>query len=253
MHHPLPKVLTWRVKLSLGLLFAAAAVYAVHFLIFRDIHHIAIYLIGDLAFLFISVLAVTLVFETLLRRRERTILLRKMNMVIGTFFSDVGYDLMVRFSVFVENAAELAPRLAFTARWSRKDFLAAMQAAKTFQIRIQVTPESLLGLRQLLREHRQLLLRLLENPNLLEHDRFTDLLWAVFHIVDELEMRRDGLADLPAADLAHLAGDVKRAYALLAAEWTAYASHLKDNYPFLFSLAVRVNPFAAHPSPIVQD
>jgi hypothetical protein len=247
------KVLTWRVKLSLGLLLAAAAVYAVHFLIFRDIHHIAIYLIGDIAFLFISVLAVTLVFETLLRRREKAILMRKMNMVIGTFFSDVGYELLVRFSLFVENAAELAPRLAFTPRWERKDFLAAMQAARTFQIRVRVTPESLSDLRDLLREHRPFLLRLLENPNLLEHDRFTDLLWAVFHVIDELEMRRAGLAALPASDLAHLANDVKRAYSLLTAEWTAYALHLKESYPFLFSLTVRVNPFAPDPSPIVQD
>lgn len=243
----------WQLKLSLALVAASVAVFAVHFLVFRDFHHIAIYLIGDIAFMFLNILMVSLVIERLLARREKSALMRKMNMVIGTFFSDVGYELLVRFSLFVENAAELAPQLAFTPRWERRDFLAAMQAAKTFQLRVQVTPESLANLRDLLREYRPFLLRLLENPNLLEHDRFTDLLWAVFHIVDELEMRRDGLASLPASDLAHLAGDVKRAYALLAAEWAAYALHLKENYPFLFSLTVRVNPFAPHPSPIVQD
>jgi len=30
------------------------------------------------------------------------------------------------------------------------------------------------------------LLGLLGNPNLLEHDSFTDLLWAVFHLMEEL-------------------------------------------------------------------
>ncbi|MCK7537963.1 MAG: hypothetical protein MZV63_46915 [Marinilabiliales bacterium] len=77
----------------------------------------------------------------------------------------------------------------------------------------------------------------MENPTLLEHDRFTDLLWAVFHLVEELEMRPESLEGLPAADYAHLSVDVRRAYSRLAGEWLAYALHLKEDYPFLFSLA----------------
>ena len=36
---------------------------------------------------------------------------------------------------------------------------------------------------------RNFLLMLLENPNLLEHDAFTDLLRAVFHLTEELGFR----------------------------------------------------------------
>jgi hypothetical protein len=33
--------------------------------------------------------------------------------------------------------------------------------------------------------------------------------------------------------------------------WLEYMEHLKDNYPYLFSLAMRVNPFDKTASPVV--
>jgi hypothetical protein len=40
-------------------------------------------------------------------------------------------------------------------------------------------------------------------------------------------------------------------YELLAAQWLAYMKHLRDNYPYLFSLAIRTNPFDPDASPEV--
>ena len=97
---------------------------------------------------------------------------------------------------------------------------------------------------------RSFVLRLLENPNLLEHESFTDLLWAVSHLTEELAYRED-VRRLPDSDYAHLAGDMERAYTLLASQWLAYMKHLGDNYPYLFSLAMRTNPFDPHASPVV--
>ena len=71
---------------------------------------------------------------------------------------------------------------------------------------------------------------------------FTDLLWAVTHLTEELSHRKD-LKTLPNADYEHLSGDIKRAYIMLITEWLAYMKHLKESYPYLFSLAVRTNPF----------
>jgi hypothetical protein len=102
----------------------------------------------------------------------------------------------------------------------------------------------LVGLKNFLLEKRQFLLNLLENPNLLEHESFTNLLWAVFHLTEELAHRKD-LDKLPDKDYEHLAGDIKRAYSSLIIEWLAYMKHLKTAYPYLFSLAVRTNPFDA--------
>jgi hypothetical protein len=83
---------------------------------------------------------------------------------------------------------------------------------------------------------------MLENPNLLEHESFTDLLWAVFHVADELR-HRDDFAQLPQEDVEHLAGDLFRAYRAAFLEWVAYMKHLKSDYPYLYSLAIRLHPF----------
>jgi hypothetical protein len=96
------------------------------------------------------------------------------------------------------------------------------------------------------------LLRLLENPNLLEQEAFTEQLWAVFHLTDELYYRSE-LTSLPDSDYQHLAVDAQRAYRALTSEWLKYMAHLLKRYPYLFSLALRTNPFDPSASPIIAD
>jgi hypothetical protein len=73
----------------------------------------------------------------------------------------------------------------------------------------------------------------------------------VVHLRDEL-LSRDSLSDLPESDMAHLANDVVRIYRLLTLQWINYLQYLKGAYPFLFSLALRTNPFVEKPSAIVR-
>jgi hypothetical protein len=47
--------------LAIGFVALSALLYFVHYLIFRDVHHIFIYLLGDLAFLPIEVLLVVII------------------------------------------------------------------------------------------------------------------------------------------------------------------------------------------------
>jgi hypothetical protein len=72
-------------------------------------------------------------------------------------------------------------------------------------------------------------------------------LWAVFHLTEEL-VHRKNLKILPKTDYQHLAKDIQRAYHLLIIEWLYYAKHLKTNYPYLFSLAIRTNPLDSNAS-----
>lgn len=81
------------------------------------------------------------------------------------------------------------------------------------------------------------------NPNLPEHSTFTDMLWALYHFIDELENRSEP-SELPETDLEHLSVDLSRVYGLLVYEWIFYMKHLKEKYPYLWSLAIRKNPFA---------
>jgi hypothetical protein len=47
--------------------------------------------------------------------------------------------------------------------------------------------------------------------------------------------------------------DIKRTYVALIDRWLPYMKHLKETYPYLFSLAVRTNPFDPEASVTVQE
>ena len=243
----------FRRELALGvsLIALAAVLYLVHYVLFRNAHHIFIYLVGDLAFLPIEVLLVTIIIHRLLTLREKRVMLKKLNMVIGAFFSEVGTQLLKLFSSFDPRREELARALIVRKEWTSMDFsdVRARVAHHGYDVSPQVA--DIEGLKQFLIERRPFLLGLLENQNLLEHESFTNLLWAVFHLAEELAFRRD-TRNLHRADREHLAGDMKRAYALLVSEWLAYMEHLMGSYPYLFSLAMRTNPFDTEARPEVQ-
>lgn len=205
----------------------------------------------QLAFVPISVILITLFLNGLLVRREKLTRLAKMNMVIGAFFSEAGTTLLKSFSHFDPYRERISKDLIVTPEWSAQNFAHARMQARNYEYVIDIQQGNLEELRTFLMGKKEFLLRLLENPNLLEHESFTDLLWAIFHLAEELAWRAD-LGRLPAADYGHLANDTKRAYGLLVAEWIAYMQHLKDSYPYLYSLAVRTNPLDPNASPEIK-
>jgi len=236
------KILNWQVGLGLVLILASTLVYALHYFLFHDAHHLFMFLVGDIAFVFIEVLLVTMILHKLLEVREKRAKLKKLNMVIGSFFSEVGNDLLKLLSAFDRNVEGTRETFRIDDSWTRETFSKARRDASAHQFAIESGTGDLIGLCALLRERRDTLLRILENPNMLEHERFTDLLWGVFHLGEELGFRRD-LTRLGEKDMAHLSGDMERAYTHLICEWLAYMEHLKEDYPYLFSLARRLNPF----------
>jgi hypothetical protein len=237
------------IYLALAFLALSGVVYYVHYLIFRDVHHIFIYMIGDLAFLPLEVLLVVLIIERVLARREKQDKLEKLNMVMGAFFTEVGNHLLNTLFPYFDNKAEIAEQLDITEDWTKKDFRRAAAYAYNLKVDFDCAKVDLEALKAFLASKRTFILTMLENPNLLEHDRFTDLLWAVTHLDEELEARQS-VTGLCGKDAEHIAGDIQRMYDHLASEWLDYVEHLKSNYPFLFSLILRTHPFQENPSPV---
>jgi hypothetical protein len=207
-------------------------------------------MIGDLAFLPLEVLLVVFIIERLLARRDMQAKLEKLNMVVGAFFSELGNYLLQDLLKHFDNHLEISSNLNVTESWTKRDFQKAVKFADHLKVEVDCRNVDLGRLKTFLAQKRTFLLTLLENPNLLEHDRFTDLLWAVTHLDEELEARTS-LIGLPDKDLEHLAVDIQRMYDHLASEWLDYVKHLKSKYPFLFSLVLRTHPFQEQRSPII--
>jgi hypothetical protein len=226
---------------ALLLIVASALLFWLHYAIFHDPHLIFAYGLHALAFLPIEVLVVTLIIDRLLAARERQDRQHKMNMVIGAFYSAVGRSLLRSLLDLDTDRAAVAAHAAVAPDWSERRIEEAAAWARRHRFALHSDLGTFATLRDLLAQHREFLLRLLENPMLLEHEAFTELLWAVFHLEEELAARA-ALETSPPSDLEHLVGDAERAYAQVLAQWLEYMVHLRRRYPFLFSFAARANP-----------
>jgi hypothetical protein len=238
------------VAAAIILLATSCILYLAHYLIFRDAHHIYIYLLGDFAFLPLQVLLVGLIIDRILTWREKQAMLSKMNMVVGVFFSEMGTRLLGELLPGFDRPQIMAG-LGVKPNWNASDFRQAKAFADSLKPQADCRAINLEALKDFLSHERDLVLRLLENPNLLEHEGFTDMLWAVSHLAEELEARSQ-LRNLPKSDEAHIGQDIGRAFGALAAEWLDYVQHLRSNYPYLYSLVLRTHPLQDHPSATVD-
>jgi hypothetical protein len=244
------KPFNWKFLLVFLLLALSAFFYVLQIELFHKPGDTAFYLFQDLAFVPIQVLLVTLIINRLLVVREKKATLNKLNMIVGVFFSEIGTQLMAYFYRLEPRAREIEQSLWVREDWSKTQLVKAGRLFKKYPYQVEFPAGLLEEMRMFLLGKREMMLRLLENPNLREHDTFTDLMLSVFHLHDELAAR-DQVSDLPEKDLAHLAGDIKRSMQWVVSEWLFYLRHLKENYPYLYSLELRKNPFDPQASILV--
>ena len=233
--------INWKIIVGIVMIFLSILFYFIHFLIFRDAHHIFIYLIGDIAFVFIEVLMVTLIIHHLLNEWEKRSHLKKLNMVIETFFSEFGKHLLVYLSNFDKNLSSVHDLIIDKDGSYKMNFKAAFRAINSYKADIDMDKINLSKLSKFLTDRRSFLVNLLQNPNLLEHQTFTETIMAVFHIAEELAAR--DLNNISKEDIEHTKTDIERAYNKLMYQWLCYMEYTEKNYPYFFLYAMRTNPF----------
>ncbi len=190
--------------------------------------------------------------ELFLSRREHESRMQKLNMVIGLFFSELGTSLLTVCSDADPEREKLDEALPDRREWEAEDFAKAKKQLQACEFQIDPDRIDLEELHHVLRGQRHFVVQLLENPAVMEHENFTEVLWAVFHLVDELEARED-VSDLISFDRAHIIGDVQRVYRRLGMQWLRYMRHMQQRYPYLFARAVRRNPFVVNKSSVLEQ
>jgi len=231
----------WQWKFGMLLICCSLIIYSIKLITIDNLKGTIEYIFNSFGFLFINVLMVTLFINELLSIRAKKQRLEKMNMVIGLFYTESGTRLLSLLISWDRNRGELEKVMNINIHSAPP--VQVMQKAihdHTFSLNPRET--GLFELNKFLYQHRDFLLRILENPVLLEHQQFTGLMQATFHLTEKLS-RREDLVNIGDADLKHLTGDCIRVLTLLSIEWISYIVHLERNYPYLYSLAVRTSPF----------
>lgn len=190
--------------------------------------------------------------ESMIDEKERKTRIEKLNMLIGTFFSELGVLLLKKMSAHDTSVDEIRSALIVSSTWSDAEFDRARSVIENHSYSLDSCTVPMDDLCSFLQDHKEFLLGMLENPQMIEHDSFTPLLQALYHLTEEMAAR-ETFSGLPPTDCAHLSVDLNRVYRLLMQEWLTYMQYLKHTYPYLFSLAMRKNPFDKNASVIVHE
>ena len=218
---------------SFILILLSFIMFLFHYLIFGQLENTIYYSFMSLCFIPINILAVTLVFEKLVERRARLERLNKLNMLVGLFFSDIGFTLLKLIVAGDENIHVLD--LDFT------DLKSCETKLKSHNHQVVFENINYSELKELVIGARDILSSLISNESILEHETFADLLMSLMHLRDEIIFIK--YTELTPDDCSHLKGDLTRVYENLTYQWINYLSHLRQFYPYQYSGAIKFNPF----------
>jgi voltage-gated potassium channel len=185
-----------------------------------------------------------------LERRENKVRQERMNVLIDLFYSEIGNHLLELLSRSDANIGLIREKISVTTEWQDEQFKELRNIIQVHKYELDKSSIELPAIKAFLQGKTDLLMRLLENPSLIEHELFTNLLRATFHLREELVSRQE-LVNCVDSDKAHLTSDAKRVYGMLLQLWFRYISDLKKRYPYLFSYAIRNNPLNEKRSVIV--
>jgi len=232
--------------IAVAALFAMSAViYLIQYVLFHDLKDTGFYMLQDWAFLPVQIAIVTIVVGMIVNGREKSERLSRTRTLASAFFRDFGTDLIVLMIGHAERSECLESLAAIDQNWAEKDFVQASAALKKADIKTNCTAEGFIEMREPLMARKADLQAIASNPALLEHEDFTDMLWAIFHMMDELTLRGE-LSDLSAGDIAHLNSDLERALRGLLVNWVCHIAHIKSEYPYLYVIEAKKNPVAGH-------
>lgn len=218
------------VKLLIFLmLFATAAMYGLHYLIFRDPHHIGIFFISDVAFLPLEVLLVSLVLDRIVERSRDNENLGKVCILQSIFFRDCGADMIRYFLTCDQNRMELVSAMAVQEDWSPRDFENTRKFLRSYDFVLDPKKMDFFAIHFHLEKHHSFFLTLLESSSLTDHDEFTELLLTLYHFWEELNEQPDLYALSPEkVSLFHeYATD---SYRLLSSEWLTNMQTIKKSH-----------------------
>jgi hypothetical protein len=187
----------------------------------------------------------------LVQRREKESRENRVSALVGLFYSEIGNALIRELVSADPGRAGLGAEVAVHPESTERDFTTLRLRVQQHKYDITYNTVTFENLKETLRANTDLMLRLFENPSLTDEESFTELLRATLHLREELALR-PSLSDLPRTDTAHLAFDAQRVYGPISKQWLEYVVLLKKVRPYLFSLAVRMNPFDEGRSPVVK-
>ena len=137
------KKLSFNHLIIIILLFISMLFFLFQQFIFHDLHESGFLFFQDLIFMPIEILLVTFILDKILREREKKERLEHQNIVISSFFSEIGNDIIRLFNKDIANKKELSALLCLDQDWNNSNFDETVKTLNSFSYRFNITPDSL--------------------------------------------------------------------------------------------------------------
>jgi voltage-gated potassium channel len=191
---------------------------------------------GFAFFTTVVVTAVQVVFE----RREDARRAQQLQTLITLFYSEVGDRLIRLLSGCDPELPCIQEPPPPEKVWTTDDYADLAQALKNHSYTVDLRRVDPAKLSKILDS--QLLLTLLENPQVFNHTLFNRLLREIFHVKGELTAHEQ-FNGISKQLHSHLAADLAKIYQPAVKLWLEHMKYLEKAYPSLFMTALETNPF----------
>jgi hypothetical protein len=178
------KISRWTVVLSIILIALSILIFIVKVLVIGDNPESGTlaYIFNALGFLPLNVLFVTLLLSSMLNMRAKREREEKTKMVFTLFFTEIGSELLRTFVASDKDAQLIREKMAVKNTWKHAEFQQAITDADALCRKTSPCAVDFNKMRELLVRKHDFLLRLIENPVLLEHELVSRLLQDLFHL-----------------------------------------------------------------------
>ncbi len=241
MKNPFGHKLTMK-QIVILMLCTSAALYMLHYLIFRDLHHIGIFFLHDLAGMPLEAILMTLFFDRIIEKAHEEESQSKLSIIETLFFNESGGNMLRYLSSFDQNSDSLAAILDVTMDWKSADYQNAKAQLKDYPFQLNVEKVDFFGLHYHLDERKDYYRNILENPALTQSNKFTELVMKIHLMWEELDCRTD-LYNLDLHEKHYLGELLTEIYQELVEYWLDNAyNHSIHNRPRLHRL-IETSPF----------
>ena len=93
----------WKIKFSILMIIAAIIIFGTNYLVLKDTHSIVSYVWLHIGFIPIDIIIVAFILEDIMSRKEKEAIYEKLDMLISTFFTEIGNELIEEFQPLIEN------------------------------------------------------------------------------------------------------------------------------------------------------
>ena len=225
------------IMLGIMLSIFSAILYFANFLMFGDAHHLVKSFSEELAFMPVYIFITAVVAERLLWRSEKNEISRRTNALVGTFFNEIGYDIIKILIKYDSNFNTLKSKIKFDKGWDAGTVKSIHKLATSYVYGAPKGIDDVLEIGELLIARKDFLLILMSNASLIEKDEFSELLLAVNHIYEALKTMGD-VSNMSQELIDHIHSDIEKVYRCLIGVWSSYLSTIEKEDPYLYKLTI---------------